>query len=92
MTLHRTEHDDRRDRRRYGPCRKCGFVANSAPQIGPIGLAALKNLREEGFEATIFEKASTIGGVWKFNPDHTVTSVLESELGSRQIKILHTAY
>jgi len=56
------------------------ILANYRSKIGPIGLAALKNLREEGFEATIFEKYSTIGGVWNFNLDPTVTSVLESKL------------
>jgi hypothetical protein len=49
----------------------------------PIRLDALKNLYEEGFEATIFEKASAIGGVWKFNPEPTVTLFLGSELGFR---------
>jgi dimethylaniline monooxygenase (N-oxide forming) len=47
-------------------------------RIGPTGLTALKNLREEGFEATAFEKGPTIGGLWKFNPDPNVTSALPS--------------
>jgi hypothetical protein len=44
--------------------------------IGPTGLAALKNLREEDFEVTAFEKGPTIGGLWRFNPDPNVTTAL----------------
>lgn len=47
--------------------------------IGPTGLVALKNLREEGFEVTAFEKGPTIGGLWKFNPDPNITSALPSK-------------
>lgn len=45
--------------------------------LGAAGLTALKNLREEGFEATGFERNGYIGGLWKYSEDDQ-TSVLAS--------------
>ena len=41
--------------------------------IGPAGLVALKNLREQGFDACIFERRSSVGGLWSYseNPEYT---------------------
>jgi NADPH-dependent glutamate synthase beta subunit-like oxidoreductase len=50
---------------------------------GPAGLAMLKNLRQEGLEATAFERLPHIGGNWKFTGDPTATSVLRGKLLSR---------
>lgn len=36
---------------------------------GPLGLMALKNLREEGFEATCFDARPFIGGLWQHSSD-----------------------
>lgn len=36
---------------------------------GPLGIAAIKNLTEAGFECTGFESRSYLGGVWKYNTD-----------------------
>lgn len=46
---------------------------------GPAGLAMLKNLRQEGLEATAFERLPHIGGNWKFTDDPTATSVLRGK-------------
>jgi len=43
---------------------------------GPAGLSMLKNLREEGFCATVFEKRGSIGGVWAYTDDPKTTSTL----------------
>ncbi|KAI1267540.1 FAD/NAD(P)-binding domain-containing protein [Xylariaceae sp. FL1019] len=48
--------------------------------LGPAGLAALKSLREEGFDAIAFERRDQIGGLWAFNSDETYTSALEETL------------
>jgi cation diffusion facilitator CzcD-associated flavoprotein CzcO len=40
---------------------------------------ALKNLREEGFDATIFEKRPAIGGIWQYTEERDETSVLQSK-------------
>jgi dimethylaniline monooxygenase (N-oxide forming) len=43
---------------------------------GGLGLVALKNLLETGFEVTVFERASYIGRLWHANTDPDQTSVL----------------
>ncbi|PGH27598.1 hypothetical protein AJ80_00611 [Polytolypa hystricis UAMH7299] len=45
--------------------------------LGALGLVALKNLLEEGFDATGYDKNSFIGGLWQY-VDGPQTSVLES--------------
>jgi hypothetical protein len=46
---------------------------------GPSGLAALKNLREEGFSVTVFEKRASVGGVWAYTDDVDTTTALPCE-------------
>lgn len=53
---------------------------------GAAGLAMLKNLRQEGLEATAFERLPHIGGNWKFTDDPTATSVLRGKSHSRWLK------
>jgi dimethylaniline monooxygenase (N-oxide forming) len=43
--------------------------------LGAAGLAALKNLKEEGFEVIGFERNAYIGGLWKYSEDDK-TSIL----------------
>ncbi|KAE9573061.1 hypothetical protein CGMCC3_g10788 [Colletotrichum fructicola] len=43
---------------------------------GPGGLSALKELREVGFDVTLFEKRSDVGGLWTFSDDPSVTSAM----------------
>jgi dimethylaniline monooxygenase (N-oxide forming) len=47
--------------------------------LGPAGLIALKNLKEEGFDATGFDRNGYIGGIWKFTEEGS-TSVLQTTL------------
>ncbi|KIW29533.1 uncharacterized protein PV07_05346 [Cladophialophora immunda] len=47
--------------------------------VGAFGLVALKNLREEGFNATGFDRNSYLGGLWQFTEEDQ-TSVLESTI------------
>lgn len=47
---------------------------------GGMGLVAVKNLLEEGFQVTGFEKSGYVGGLWHFNEDPETLSVLESRL------------
>jgi NADPH-dependent 2,4-dienoyl-CoA reductase/sulfur reductase-like enzyme len=51
----------------------------NAPFAGPSGLAALKNLREEGFSVTVFERRDSIGGVWAYTDDVDMTTTLPCE-------------
>ncbi|KAF6828366.1 dimethylaniline monooxygenase 2 [Colletotrichum plurivorum] len=41
---------------------------------GSGGLSALKELREVGFDVTLFERRSDVGGLWTFSDDPSVTS------------------
>jgi dimethylaniline monooxygenase (N-oxide forming) len=45
--------------------------------LGAAGLVALKNLKEEGFSVTGFERNSYIGGLWKYS-ENDQTSVLNT--------------
>ena len=45
---------------------------------GALGLVALKNFIEEGFEVTVYERNDYVGGLWHATKDTTQTSVLES--------------
>ena len=53
---------------------------------GAAGLAMLKNLRQEGLEATAFERLPHIGGNWKFTDDPTATSVLRGKSPSQWLR------
>lgn len=44
---------------------------------GPSGLVAVKNLKEEGFNVTGFDRNSYIGGLWQFTAENQ-TSVMET--------------
>ena len=45
--------------------------------LGAAGLVALKNLKEEGFDVTGYERNPYIGGLWKYSTDDQ-TSVLDT--------------
>lgn len=46
---------------------------------GPSGVAAVKNMKEQGLEqVTVFEKNSHLGGNWFFNEQNTHSSVYET--------------
>ncbi|KAF3907848.1 hypothetical protein ABW20_dc0101101 [Dactylellina cionopaga] len=46
--------------------------------LGASGLAALKNLREAGFDVVGFERNDYIGGLWQYTTNENVTSVIKS--------------
>jgi NADPH-dependent glutamate synthase beta subunit-like oxidoreductase len=50
--------------------------------IGPSGLAVLKELREEGFTVTAFERRDIVGGVWAYSDNPEITSTLPCETDS----------
>jgi hypothetical protein len=55
------------------------FIVWMPMNIGPSGLAILKNFREEGFTVTVFEKRDRVGGVWSYSDDEKTTSILPCE-------------
>lgn len=46
---------------------------------GGMGLVAVKNLLEEGFDVTGFERSAYVGGLWHYTDDKDTLSVLQSE-------------
>ena len=42
---------------------------------GPLGLMALKNFKDDGFEVKSFEKRGYIGGLWKPSGDSSLSVV-----------------
>ncbi|KAH7322739.1 flavin monooxygenase-like protein [Stachybotrys elegans] len=46
--------------------------------LGAMGLATVKNLLEEGFQVTGFERSAYVGGLWHYTKDPETLSVLES--------------
>jgi dimethylaniline monooxygenase (N-oxide forming) len=53
------------------------------PLAGVTGLVTLKNLLEEDFNTTAFERRDTIGGLWKYTSDREVVSVLETTVSNK---------
>jgi dimethylaniline monooxygenase (N-oxide forming) len=47
--------------------------------LGAAGLVALKNLKEQGFDVTGFDRNDYIGGLWKYAEDDR-TSVLSTTI------------
>lgn len=54
--------------------------------LGPTGLSMLKTLRADGFDATIFERRSQVGGVWSYTEDETMTTALPSMSSPSRIR------
>ncbi|KAK6353456.1 hypothetical protein TWF696_005420 [Orbilia brochopaga] len=46
--------------------------------LGSAGVAAVKNLREQGFDAVGFERNDYVGGLWQYTANENITSVLKS--------------
>jgi cation diffusion facilitator CzcD-associated flavoprotein CzcO len=44
---------------------------------GPAGMAALKELRELGFNVTLFERRNDVGGIWTWTEDRSMTTALK---------------
>jgi heterodisulfide reductase subunit A-like polyferredoxin len=47
--------------------------------LGASGIAATKNLLEQGFDVTGYEKNGYIGGIWQYSTDASQTSVLKGK-------------
>jgi hypothetical protein len=63
-------------------------ITNDALESGAIGLVALKNLLEEGFDATAFERNDYVGGLWHFTEDTGITSVTKVKFSNNCLCML----
>ncbi|GJD01252.1 dimethylaniline monooxygenase 2 [Colletotrichum higginsianum] len=43
---------------------------------GATGISMLKTLREDGFDARLFERRGRVGGLWSYTDDKTMTTAL----------------
>lgn len=59
--------------------RRCSARSHQLIIAGVLGLVALKNLVEEGFDVTGFDSNAYVGGLWHYT-DEDKTSVLPSAL------------
>jgi dimethylaniline monooxygenase (N-oxide forming) len=57
-------------------------ILNLTRTIGAIGLVTMKNLLEEGFDVTGFDRNDYLGGLWHYD-ERARISVLESKLSTR---------
>jgi dimethylaniline monooxygenase (N-oxide forming) len=48
-----------------------------------MGVVTVKNLVEEGFNVTGFERSGYVGGLWHYTDDETTLSVLEGMYDER---------
>ncbi|KAL5086630.1 hypothetical protein Trisim1_008882 [Trichoderma cf. simile WF8] len=46
--------------------------------LGAMGIVAVKNLLEEGFDVVGFERSNYVGGLWHFTEDEETLSIIES--------------
>lgn len=60
-------------------------------QLGALGLVAVKNLMEEGFDVTGFDKNEYVGGLWHYTEENK-TSVLPSMHLSKLGCSIHSHY
>lgn len=54
--------------------------------IGPLGLMALKNLTEDGFEVHGFERRNWVGGVWKQSYDENLSTTPNTVFNSSRFR------
>ena len=69
-------HQNRRDRSGWVEVSASGQPSD--PSIGLSGLAALRNLLEQGFDVTAYERNVDLGGLWRWRDDKSQTTVLKS--------------
>lgn len=46
--------------------------------VGALGLVALKNLAEEGFDVTGFERNGYVGGLWQYTQEDKTSVMRET--------------
>lgn len=59
---------------------------------GPLGLTAIKNLREEGFDVTGFEARSYVGGLWNPSTDSSLSVVESTVFNSSRFRSAFSDY
>ncbi|KAF2484207.1 flavin-containing monooxygenase-like protein [Neohortaea acidophila] len=53
---------------------------------GVVGLMALKNFREDGFDATLYEGRAWVGGLWKYSDDEWLSTAENTKFNSSKFR------
>lgn len=53
---------------------------------GPVGLMALKNLKEDGFDVTLFESRDWVGGLWMPSNDASISVTENTRFNSSKYR------
>lgn len=53
---------------------------------GPLGLMALKNLKEDGFDVTLYETRAWVGGLWKYSDDSSLSTARNTIFNSSKYR------
>jgi len=59
---------------------------------GPLGLSAMKNLKEEGFDVTGFEARSFVGGIWHYSTDSALSVTEKTVFNSSRYRSAFSDY
>jgi len=59
---------------------------------GPLGLLATKNLLEEGFDVTTYDKRSYVGGLWKHSAENATTVTPNTVFNSSRYRCAFTDF
>ena len=63
---------------------RCVAASLLTSRAGISGIAAVRNLREAGFDVIGFDQNEYIGGLWQWNENPKLTTVLKSPLNGPQ--------
>jgi cation diffusion facilitator CzcD-associated flavoprotein CzcO len=63
----------------------CLFGMNPDHAEGPTGLTILKTLREDGFDVTLYERRSHVGGLWAYSENPSYTTALAGEINFDEV-------
>lgn len=59
---------------------------------GPLGLLAAKNLKEQGFDVTAFERRGYLGGLWKHTTENIISVNPNTVFNSSRYRCAFTDY
>ena len=59
---------------------------------GPLGLLAAKNLKEQGFDITVFERRRYVGGLWQHSNEDIITVNPNTVFNSSRFRCAFTDY
>lgn len=59
---------------------------------GPLGLLATKNMKEQGFDVTTFERRAYVGGIWQHTNENIISVNPNTRFNSSRYRCAFTDY